>query len=188
MVQVPGDSRVPEIQAAFARPINLPIGFAGQHRLPVVDLNLWWPGLHFERHNVTPLTWLSGSSRVPRNAAVARQAALLSPALPATAMACRPTRRQPAAERETMQRCGDFMQPRKLHCDHWLGGTRDRFSGRKPPECRRERPRARRGTVALSTCSSAFAVSYTFSGAIISFIALSTKPVDIGSRRRWRAP
>src|SRR6266404_2492998 len=47
--------RIEEIKALFARPIDLPVLLADQHRLALVDGDLRWADLDLDRHAVLPL-------------------------------------------------------------------------------------------------------------------------------------
>jgi hypothetical protein len=47
--------RIEEIKALFARPIDLPVLFADQHGLALVDGDLRWADLDLDRHAMLPL-------------------------------------------------------------------------------------------------------------------------------------
>src|SRR5207248_8692855 len=49
------DARVEEVEALFARPVDLPVLLADQHRLALVDGDLGWADLDLERHDCSPL-------------------------------------------------------------------------------------------------------------------------------------
>jgi hypothetical protein len=49
---VADDPRVAKVQTLLARPIDLPIWLADQHRLSLVDGNLWRADVNLERHDV----------------------------------------------------------------------------------------------------------------------------------------
>ena len=46
------DARVEEVETLFARPADLPVLLADQHRLALVDGDLRWADLDLERHNL----------------------------------------------------------------------------------------------------------------------------------------
>ena len=49
------DAGIEEIETLFARPVDLPVLLADQHRLTLVDGDLRWADLDLERHEVLPL-------------------------------------------------------------------------------------------------------------------------------------
>src|ERR1700730_6050189 len=54
-------ARIEEIQALFARPIDLPVLLADQHRLALMDGDLRWADLNLDRHEVLALCLPDGT-------------------------------------------------------------------------------------------------------------------------------
>jgi hypothetical protein len=65
---VADNPRVEKVQALLARPVDLPVMLADEHRLALVDGNLWWANLNLECHDVVLI--------VARDAVAARSASL----------------------------------------------------------------------------------------------------------------
>ena len=65
------DPRVEEVQTLLARPSDLPVRLADEHRLTLVDGNLRWTNVNLERHDVR-LTVAFGAIRSSPARAVAR--------------------------------------------------------------------------------------------------------------------
>ena len=64
--------RVEEVQTLVARPIDLPVRLADEHRLTLVDGNLRWTNLNLERHDVRLMvafdaTWSSPARAVAQD-------------------------------------------------------------------------------------------------------------------------
>src|ERR1700757_1920544 len=56
---VADNSRVKKVQALLARPVDLPVRLADEHRLTLVDGDLGWTDLNLERHRVLLITALT---------------------------------------------------------------------------------------------------------------------------------